>query len=187
MPSRMRVERRLVVLGRRRDAAARPRRTSRRTGGRSPRRSARCRVCAASAADGRVVEAEVQDRVHHPGHRRRRARAHRRRAAGRRRRRTSSVVSSSTLRERLVDLGVELVGIAAAPCAITWRQTSVVIVNPGGTGRPSDVISARLAPLPPSSALSFARPSACRRRTDGPTSRRPLPAAGSLRSSCTGR
>ena len=43
---------------------------------------------------------------------------------------------------------------------MTWRQTSVVIVKPGGTGSPSDAISARFAPLPPSSALSFARPSA---------------------------
>src|SRR5579883_2366717 len=43
---------------------------------------------------------------------------------------------------------------------MTWRHTSVVMVKPGGTGNPSDAISARLAPLPPSSALSVARPSA---------------------------
>ena len=33
------------------------------------------------------------------------------------------------------------------------RQASVVIVKPGGTGMPSRVISARLAPLPPSRSL----------------------------------
>jgi hypothetical protein len=51
-------------------------------------------------------------------------------------------------------------GYRPSPCAITWRQTSVVIVNPGGTGSPSAAISARLAPLPPSRFLSRARPSA---------------------------
>src|SRR5450759_312077 len=34
------------------------------------------------------------------------------------------------------------------------------MVNPGGTGRPAFVISARPAPLPPSSARIFALPSA---------------------------
>src|SRR5512138_568492 len=34
------------------------------------------------------------------------------------------------------------------------------MVKPGGTGRPSDDISARLAPLPPSSSFMPARPSA---------------------------
>jgi len=37
------------------------------------------------------------------------------------------------------------------------EQTSVVIVNPGGTGRPMRVIAARFAPLPPS--RSFIDPS----------------------------
>ena len=38
-------------------------------------------------------------------------------------------------------------------------QASVVIVNPGGTGRPRLVISARLAPLPPSRSLRSLFPS----------------------------
>jgi len=39
-------------------------------------------------------------------------------------------------------------------------QTSVEIVNPGGTGIPRSVISARFAPLPPSRSPIWARPSA---------------------------
>jgi hypothetical protein len=35
------------------------------------------------------------------------------------------------------------------------------MVKPGGTGRPMLVISARLAPLPPSRFFISARPSAC--------------------------
>src|SRR5450759_2873225 len=38
-------------------------------------------------------------------------------------------------------------------------QASVVMVNPGGTGMPMPVISARFAPFPPSSDLSSALPS----------------------------
>ena len=38
-------------------------------------------------------------------------------------------------------------------------QASVVIVNPSGTGRPMRVISARLAPFPPSSGRMSAVPS----------------------------
>jgi hypothetical protein len=37
----------------------------------------------------------------------------------------------------------------APPRARNARHASVVIVNPGGTGRPMFVISARLAPFPP--------------------------------------
>ena len=36
----------------------------------------------------------------------------------------------------------------------------MVTVNPGGTGRPMRVISARFAPLPPSRSAIAARPSA---------------------------
>src|SRR5580765_7787706 len=39
-------------------------------------------------------------------------------------------------------------------------QTSVEIVNPGGTGRPALVISARPEPLPPSRSFMFRLPSA---------------------------
>ena len=38
----------------------------------------------------------------------------------------------------------------APPCARYALQASVVIVNPGGTGTPMRIISARFAPLPPS-------------------------------------
>ena len=40
------------------------------------------------------------------------------------------------------------------------KQTSVVIVKPGGTGIPNKFISARLAPLPPRRFLISALPSA---------------------------
>jgi hypothetical protein len=39
---------------------------------------------------------------------------------------------------------------------VVRSQHSVVIVKPGGTGKPIEVISARFTPLPPSSA--FAKP-----------------------------
>ena len=39
-------------------------------------------------------------------------------------------------------------------------ETSVVIVKPGGTGKPRRAISAKFAPLPPSSAPMLAAPSA---------------------------
>src|SRR6266536_3551376 len=38
-------------------------------------------------------------------------------------------------------------------------HASVVIVNPGGTGRPRRVISARFAPLPPSRSFMLVLPS----------------------------
>jgi len=43
----------------------------------------------------------------------------------------------------------------------SWKraQTVVAIVNPGGTGSPRRDISARLAPLPPSSSFREASPS----------------------------
>src|SRR6202007_135373 len=45
------------------------------------------------------------------------------------------------------------------PLAEYSLQVPVVIVNPGGTGRPILLISARLAPLPPSSSRIGAVPS----------------------------
>jgi hypothetical protein len=47
-----------------------------------------------------------------------------------------------------------------APWARTWAQASVEIVKPGGTGSPILLISARLAPLPPSRAFMVRSPSA---------------------------
>src|SRR3954469_1839777 len=49
-------------------------------------------------------------------------------------------------------------GIALS-AAMYARHASVLIVNPGGTGRPSLVISARLAPLPPSRNFCSLEPS----------------------------
>lgn len=45
-------------------------------------------------------------------------------------------------------------------CRITWRHASVEMVNPGGTGTPIRVISARLAPFPPSRLFCSRVPSA---------------------------
>jgi hypothetical protein len=39
------------------------------------------------------------------------------------------------------------------------RHASVVIVNPGGTGKPRAVMAARFAPLPPSSSIFDGSPS----------------------------
>ena len=50
-----------------------------------------------------------------------------------------------------------------APCGLARsraRQASVEMVNPGGTGRPALVISARFAPLPPSVSFIVRSPSA---------------------------
>ena len=45
------------------------------------------------------------------------------------------------------------------PLLSTAMQASVVTVKPSGTGRPIEVISARFAPLPPSSGRRSALPS----------------------------
>ena len=46
-----------------------------------------------------------------------------------------------------------------APSRRYWRQASVVMMKPGGTGRPRLVISARFAPLPPSRSFRSLFPS----------------------------
>ncbi|MDH6522166.1 hypothetical protein M2159_008545 [Streptomyces sp. SAI-090] len=44
-----------------------------------------------------------------------------------------------------------------APVRICWRSVaSVETAKPGGTGRPMEVISARLTPLPPSRCAAAA-------------------------------
>src|SRR5450830_273858 len=48
---------------------------------------------------------------------------------------------------------------ASSPVVMYARQASVVMVNPGGTGSPSLVISARFAPLPPRRSLRSLLPS----------------------------
>ena len=49
--------------------------------------------------------------------------------------------------------------LGSLPCDRYSRQASVVMVNPGGTGNPSLVISARFAPLPPSRSFWSLSPS----------------------------
>ena len=104
--------------------------------------------------DRLVVQAEVEDRVHHPRHRDRGARADRdEQRVGR----VAEALAGALLEPRdvLVDLVVEALGHLAA-AAMYARQASVVIVKPAGTGTPSAVISARpialaaeeLAPAP---------------------------------------
>ena len=50
--------------------------------------------------------------------------------------------------------------LSFAPAAKKPVHTSVVRVNPGGTGMPRRLISARPAPLPPSRSFMVASPSA---------------------------
>src|SRR5262249_4146887 len=49
---------------------------------------------------------------------------------------------------------------ATLPVVMYSRHAAVWMVNPGGTGSPALVISARPAPLPPSSSFILALPSA---------------------------
>ncbi len=122
-------------------------------------REARVAARGGERGDGGVVEPEVQDRIHHAGHRRGRAAAH---ADEQRRLAVAELRLGQLLdpRERDVDLGRELGGIRAVAVLHHVPAHLVVIVKPGGTGKPSDAISARFAPLPPRRALSLARPSA---------------------------
>ena len=97
-------------LGRR--CRARSRRTSGAAGGRSPMRTARRRLCVGQAADRLVVEADVEDRLHHPGHRELRAGAD----ADQQRVGRVAEPAAHRLLERaqvLVDLAVEAVGDVA--------------------------------------------------------------------------
>ena len=50
-------------------------------------------------------------------------------------------------------------GGSLPPASLYFLQVSVVIVNPGGTGSPMLVISARFAPLPPSKSFILTLPS----------------------------
>ena len=103
-----------------------------------------------------VVQAEVEDRVHHPGHRDRRARAdrHEERVAG-----IAEPLPGALLEPpRRARPSPARAPPAASPVRIVSRQASVVTVNPAGTGIPSAVISARPTPFPPSSSRP---PGAC--------------------------
>src|SRR6185503_20589961 len=52
-----------------------------------------------------------------------------------------------------------IAGVSLRPFSYHSMQAVVVMVNPGGTGRPALAISARLAPLPPSRSRSVRSPS----------------------------
>ena len=97
-----------------------------------------------------VVQAEVEDRVHHPRHRDGRARAHgdEQRVVGRAEALAGPLLEPAHV---LVDLVLETRRAARAPTMYA-RHASVVIVNPAGTGTPIWVISASPIPLPPSSS-----------------------------------
>ena len=71
-------------------------------------------------------------------------------------RRPVSLDLASAARDLLAQVGRDSAGRARSSSV----QTSVVMVKPGGTGRPRLLISARLAPLPPSRSRIFAVPSA---------------------------
>ena len=63
-----------------------------------------------------------------------------------------------------LSMAASISGTAASgsflPCSKYAAHTSVVMVKPGGTGMPILHISARLAPLPPSSSFILPSPSA---------------------------
>lgn len=104
-----------------------------------------------------VVEPEVEDRIHHARHRHRRSRAHRdeQRVGA-----VAQPLAAALLqhRQRLADLRPERLLQHAAGAAVIpacFRRDG----EAGGTGTPAAVISARPAPLPPSSCFMSARPS----------------------------
>ena len=161
---------------RRRGSARRParrRRTSRRSGGSSPRRSARLPVCSASPRTVASLRPRLRMVSIMPGIETRRAGAHRDQQRRSRRRRTARRARARRARARRPTCSSQSPrGYWRAVLRRSSVQTSVVIVKPGGTGRPRRVISARLAPLPPSRSFILAPPSAWRLRRSGrPTCR----------------
>ena len=105
---------------------------------------------AGEALDRLVVQPEIQDRVHHPGHRDGRARAHRheQRIVG------ITQPLAGALLERVRCFAISSASPAGNDFALRMysTQAAVVIVKPAGTGIPSAVISARPAPFPPRSS-----------------------------------
>ena len=69
-------------------------------------------------------------------------------------------VRRSTSSHRLEDVLPEAVGQLLAARRSSRCRPAVVIVKPGGVGRPALVISARPAPLPPSRSFIVPLPSA---------------------------
>ena len=109
------------------------------------------------ALDAGVVQPDVEHRLHHPGHREHRpgTDAHQQRVVPVAQP-PAEVVLQLTQRHR--HLHPQLARFL--PGSRYARHASVVIVKPGGTGSPSLVISARFAPLPPSSSFWSLSPSA---------------------------
>ena len=103
-----------------------------------------------------VVEPDVEDRLHHAGHRELRAGAHRdqQRVVG-----LAEPLAHRLLQGREVraDLVAQLGRLVAAVEVDLARLGGDV--KPGGTGSPRLVISARLAPLPPSRSFRSLLPS----------------------------
>ncbi len=110
------------------------------------------------ALDGDVVEAEVQHGVHHARHRRAGA------GADRHEQRPGGIAEAAA--DNLFDagevplhFGTQRRRVATAVLVVVGAHLGLD-VKPGGTGRPRPAISARLAPLPPSSSFIPALPSA---------------------------
>ncbi len=112
----------------------------------------------------RVVEAEIEHRIHHARHRGARAGADR---DEQRIGRIAEFLAGHALdmarcRWRLRRAGLRETG---RPRRNRRAQNSVEMVKPGGTGRPIEAISARFAPLPPSRFRSPLPPSETPRRS----------------------
>ena len=107
--------------------------------------------------DGLVVEAEVENRVHHAGHGEL--------CAGADADQQRIVAAAELLALQLLELvegfvHLDVRSFGTHRSRMYSRQASVWIVNPGGTGSPALVISARPAPLPPSTSFILPLPSA---------------------------
>jgi len=124
------------------------------SGGTSPREALVAGLLG-QALHGLVGEADVQDGVHHAGHRELRPGTDRY---------EEGVVACRALVHRCFE-GVEVCTHLVTQCRRLLAtvevvlHASVVIVKPGGTGRPRLVISARFAPLPPRRSLRSLFPS----------------------------
>ena len=111
------------------------------------------------ALDRLVVEAEVEDGVHHARHGELRAGAHaqQQRIGG-----VAQLLAGQAfeLLQRFPDLRRRLRPGTFLSLSKKMLQTSVMMVNPGGTGTPARLISARPEPLPPSVSFIVPSPSA---------------------------
>ena len=67
---------------------------------------------------------------------------------------------SDSRRARAFSIAPSISGVSEPPRSWNRLQAAVEMVNPGGTGRPALVISARPAPLPPRVSFMSLLPSA---------------------------